>query len=297
MENNKFEKVLSILDATGTNWSTEKKQLVSVDGETTGSYGMFRSDTKAWLGTAKAQYQPMNNSTIVEHLLDATDSLNLELKKGGMFSGGSKVYYQIELPTDYIGKSNIKRYITAINSHDGSTSIALGSSNVVVVCQNTFYKAYREMEKVRHTVTASARVQLIASNLRDTITMDEKLMTTFKRMADMPMKDEIVERLVKKLFAKTETTDKLADLPTRTKNNVELFANNLETEINLEGKTIWGLFNAVTRHTNHTTAPKNEEKKSQYLMSGSGMRTNNLAYDELMQWVEENTATLHFVTK
>ena len=90
MENNKFEKVLNILDATGTNWSTEKKQLVSVLGDPTGSYGMFRSDTKAWLGTAKAQYQPMNNSTIVEHLVDATDSLNLELKKGGVFSGGSR---------------------------------------------------------------------------------------------------------------------------------------------------------------------------------------------------------------
>ena len=61
---------------------------------------------------------------------------------------------------------------------------------------------------------------------------------------------------------------------------------------------VWSLImHAFRVRMNNEWRKKNEEMKSQYLMSGSGMRTNNLAYDELMQWVEENTATLHFVTK
>lgn len=285
---NKFEKVFEILDSTGTNWSAQKINLVTECGKSTGSYGMFRSDNGLWLGTVKERYEPYQNSKLVETLVDACDSVDLNLKTGGVLKNGSKVFYQIELPSQYVGRSDVKRYITALNSHDGSTCISFGSTNTVVVCQNTFFRAYREMEKVKHTINAHDEIQMMANNLRYTLQLDNTLFDQFKRMADIELKDSMVQNLVSKLW-KVDIQKNVDSLSTRSKNQIETFANNLQTEIQLEGKTIWGLFNAVTRYTNHEAAPKDELKKNDYLMNGTGAALSNLAFDTLLKYVESNS--------
>jgi phage/plasmid-like protein (TIGR03299 family) len=291
------ERVFDILEATQTNGSVKKLPLVSaVDGLPTDSYGLFRNDNNKWLGTVKDRYEPMQNSKLLHMLVEATDMLNLDVSKGGLLSNGAKVFYQMELTDEYIGNSGVKRYITASNSHDGSTSIGFGTTNTVIICQNTFHRAHRELAKVKHTMNSGLRVKALADDLRLTLGFEQKLMEDFKRMADVPMNDEVVERLIKKLFPPVSETDKLSDLSTKTKNKLVLFADNLQTEINLEGKTIWGLFNAVTRYTNHTAAPIKDESKQNYLMNGSGYKLSNLAYNELISYVESQTAQKVFVT-
>lgn len=293
---NKFEKVFEILESTGTNWTANKINLVTPCGLTTGSYGMFRSDNGNWLGTIKERYEPYQNSKLVENLVDATSALNLELTNGGILKNGSKVFYQIELPSVYIGKSDVKRHITALNSHDGSSMISFGSTNQVVVCQNTFFKAYKEMDKVKHTITAESKVNELVRNLQTTLKLDEQLFDQFKLFADIEMNDEIVQSLVNKLW-KVDIQKNVDTISTRAKNQIETFAKNLQTEIQLEGKTIWGLFNAVTRYTNHEAAPKNEEKKNDYLMNGTGAVLSNMAFDTLLNYVEKNTAEYVLINK
>ena len=294
MENNnttQFEKVFNILESTGTNWTAEKKQLISIDGNATESFGVFRSDDGQWLGTVKDRYKPMQNATLVELLVEAAGTLDLNLTSGGIFKNGSRVFYQLGLSDEYIGKSFVKRNITALNSHDGSTSIAFGSSNTVVACSNSFFRVHREkgnMEKVKHTISAHERVREMAYNIRFAIENDVKMMETFKRMADVQLRDEMVEKLVSKLF-KVDVNKDTKDVGTRTKNNIITFADNLQTEINLEGRTIWGLFNAVTRYTNHHAAPKNDLAKSEYLMLGTGADLSNLAFNELAAYIENNS--------
>lgn len=283
------ERVFNILEATNTNWSANKLPLVSSpDKYPTGSYGIFRSDNKAWLGSVKDRYLPMQNADLLTFLLQATDMLELEVTRGGCLDGGRRIYYQIELPKEHIGKSDVKRWVTGLNHHDGSRSIAFGSSNTVVVCSNTFHRAYRELQKVRHTGNSYTIVKQLAMDLRERIEADNGLMTTFKRMADIPMRDEMVERVINKLFG-VEQDDRISELHGKRRNNIETFADSLTKEIQLEGKTVWGLFNAVTRYTNHHAAPQQDEKKESYLMVGRGAVLSNLAYDELMSYVDQNT--------
>jgi phage/plasmid-like protein (TIGR03299 family) len=283
-----FERTLDVLESTGTNFEVQKIQLQTACGKSTGSFGNFRSDNGEWLGTFKESYQVYQNHELVQLLLNSTESLNLDVTNGGSFKNGARVYYQIQLPDEYIGKSSVKRSITAINSHDGSTAIALGSTNVVVVCNNTFFKAHKELEKVKHTNSAKDRVNVMAMNLKQTIEKDILMMDNFKRMADIEMKDEMVERLIKKLF-KADLNKNQEDVSTRTKNNIATFADNLNTEIQLEGKTLWGLFNAVTRYTNHEASPKDETRKIEYLMNGTGFKLSNLAFEDCMEWIESNS--------
>lgn len=293
MEKTIQEKVFETLEQTQTNWSVSKLPLVSaVDGYATESFGIFRKDNHTWLGSVGNQYEPMQNAELLTLLIQATDLLNLPVSNGGILQEGKKVFYQIALQDEFIGRSAMKRNVTALNSHNGTSSVGFGMTNTVVICQNTFYKAFREIEKVKHTGNMLTRVKAIADEIKRVLMGEQKMIDGFKRMADMPMQDEIVERLIKKLFPQTNDKTNLSELSTRTKNNIITFSNDLQTEINLEGKTIWGLFNAVTRYTNHSL--KNDDKMNS-LMTGQGFRLSNVAYNELMAYVENNSAEYHLI--
>lgn len=280
---NKFERVFDTLEKTKTNWTVNKLPLVSApDLMPTGSYGIFRSDNNEWLGTVKHRYAAYQNHALVELLLEATDSLNLNVSKGGVLNGGRKVFYQIALPDEHVGNSGLKRYVTALNSHDGSSCIGLGSTNTVIVCQNTFFKAHREVTRIKHHTNAADRLREMAEQIRASITRDETIVTTFKRMAEVQLKDEMIRRVVDAVFK----TDGGKDISQRRKNQVTVFAGNLQTEVNTHGSNIWALFNAVTRYTNHHAAPRSADGKLDYVMNGTGQQLSNLAFNELLEYVD-----------
>jgi len=53
----------------------------------------------------------------------------------------------------------------------------------------------------------------------------------------------------------------------------------MSTEYSTHGDTAYGLFNAVTRFTNHMTTYKDIDNKRKALMFGSGARINQRAFD------------------
>jgi hypothetical protein len=164
----------------------------------------------------------------------------------------------------------------------------------VVVCTNTFYKAYKGLDKFRHTASAKERIERAMLDLRKALNLDQALMDNFKRMADIPYNDQLAERLIRKLF-EVEPMAAKDSVSTRKLNQVTAFANAIEKEVNLEGNTIWALFNAVTRYTNHIAAPKNSEDKAEYLMTGGGYRFATTGYDEIMSYIEKNMATPSYI--
>lgn len=282
------EKTFNLLEATGLNWTVNKAELFTAENIQTESYGIIRNDSSQWLGTVGKKYVPMQNWELAETIIEATEGVGLITTRGGQLSNGKKIYLQAALPDEYIGKSGVKRHITALNSHDGSTSIGFGSSSTVVVCQNTFFQAYKGLDKFRHFASASDNIKSAIADLRKAMELDQNLMDNFKRMADMEMKDEVVERVIKKIFAVDPSTQQ-KEHSSRKVNQINAFALSLNKEIQLEGKTVWGLFNGVTRYTNHIAAPDNTEKKNEFLMTGGGYKMANTAYDTIMSWILENS--------
>jgi len=285
------EKVFEILEATGLNWTVNQIPLISksedakLNNLATNSSGIFRNDNGSWLGTVSEKYTPYQNHQLAETIVMASEGFGLDVSRGGTLGGGRKVYLQTELKTEFIGKSDVKRYITALNSHNGTSSIGFGSSNTVVVCQNTFYKAYRDINKFRHTASASDRIKLAMIDLRRAIELDEKLMKNFKIMSETPLNDEIFANILKKCFD-ADKNAKTSDTSTQKVKQLQAVNTAISTELDLEGATLWGLFNGVTRYTNHYTKSKD---KQEYVMVGGGYQTNLIAYEEIMAWIESNT--------
>jgi len=291
MENtNQIDRTLDLLNATGLAWEVKKKPLYAMNeagiNVPTNSYGIFKGDKH--LGTTGERYEPFQNYQLAETIINATERLNLPKLRGGSLCDDTKIYLQAELQSDIIGKSEIKRYVTALNSHNGTSAIGFGSSNTVVVCQNTFYMAYKELTKFKHTINAESRVKDAVELLKLTLINDEMLMEDFKVMANKPLNDEIVERVIRNLF-KVDKDMKQDDVSTRKVNQLSEFGTAIHKSIEEQGSTIWALFNGVTRYTNHITAPTDSNDKLSYLMDGTGYQKNLIGFNTIMNWIKENS--------
>lgn len=284
----KQEKVFQVLEATGLNWTVNKKELVSVDGLTTESYGMFRNDNQKWLGTVGNRYEPYQNHSLVSNMVDITNEVGLDINRGGTLGDGKKVYLQAKLPEDVVGNSGIKRWLTTTNSHDGTSAITLGYSNMVIACSNTFHRASKGANRYRHTINADSNIQENVKQIKMTLANEMRLIETFKAMQATDIRDEAVDKTVRSMFSISLDANQ-DDISTRKRNQVETFSNNLVTEINTHGKTMWSLFNAVTRYTNHEQNFQSEDAKNNYLMNGGGFKLSNTAYNEIMKFVDANT--------
>jgi hypothetical protein len=223
---------------------------------------------------------------LADTIVKATASLNIDTNRGGELQGGRKVFLQAQLPDEYVGKSGVKRWVTVLNSHDGSSSISFGSTNTVVVCENTFHAAHKEGSKFRHTASSKERIDQAILDFRQTIQADEKLFKTFHIMAEKKPNEHVVKMVIDAMFGKDITKSTAQEISTRRKNQIKQFADAYDIERQLEGDTVWGLFNAVTRYTNHMASTTDRD---QFLMTGTGAQINNNSYSAIMAWLEENT--------
>lgn len=287
------EQTFELLEATGLNWTVNKLALTGPEGEATESYGLFRNDNGKWLGTVGPRYTPMQNHELASTIIDACQGVGIEAKRGGQLSGGRRVYLQAALTDEYIGKSGVKRYITALNSHDGSTAIGFGATNQVVICENTFHMAYTsgDLTKFRHTPSAKERINAAMLQLRSALAAEQQLMDNFKRMADTGLKEDMVTKVLERIIKRGFAVEGNEEISTRKRNQLVNLNGAIERELNDEGRTLWGLFNGITRYTNHIAAPKNgsEADRMEYLMSGGGYKLNAIAYEEIMGWIDAHT--------
>lgn len=281
------EKVFELLYNSKLAWTAEKHPLTAtINGQEilTDNYGIFKSTDQFHLGTCKERYHVFQNHELAETIVEASGSLNLTVKSGGMLQNGKKVFLQVELPSENIGNSGIKRYLTALNSHDGSTSIGFGTTNTVVVCRNTFFKALQQINKIRHTQSYSERIKSAIESIKTAIKGEQELIDNFKRMSDKKIDDDYVVNLVQKIM-KVEDNDN----STRKANQITKMAQDIRTDMNIHGGNLWGLFNGITRYTNHSVV--NSAKKDEYVMVGQGSKINELAYQEIMKQINSSLKT------
>jgi len=285
------EKVFELLENTGLNWTVNKNQLFDAQGKETFSYGIFKKDQE-WLGTVGPKYVPLQNWELATILIEATKNIDLEITKGGTLQNGKKIYLQACLPDEAIGNSNIKRYLTGLNAHDGTQSVAFGSTNTVVICSNTFYQAYGQLEKFRHTSSMKDRIEIAQQDFIEALNEEQGLMDAFKRMEREPLRDKAIERVLTRIFD-VKPNQNQSEISTRKKNQIEKFADSLDTSIKEQGRTIWALFNGVTRYTNHVLN-ENSENKMDSIMTGRGHYISNMSFNTIMSYIEENSVVKSF---
>lgn len=254
---------IELLLNAGLNWSVTKEPLQTASGLVTDHIAIVRDDNQAILGVHKSGYEAFQNQMMAELLLTLSQNADLPIHKAGLLGNGSKVYIQLKTDNLNLGNDQVRGFLTAVNSFDGSTSFAFGHSTLTISCMNTFFGAYRQLDaKVKHTKSMQVRIENLirASEL---IRAEElKNFELIRKMASAPITREMVAETYATMFNVNveELANKSQEISTRTMNNIHRFQTATATELTTKENTLWGLFSGVTRYTTHMLAEKEESK-------------------------------------
>lgn len=285
---------LETLQTVGLDWSVNKVQLQLPDGTPVEHYANQRADNGKVLGVFTEAYNVFQNESLVELVTSLAGEFGYKVHSGGALNGGRKVYIQLDAgDIRGIGQNEdtIKKYVTAINSFDGSTGVGFGSTGTTISCQNTFYRAYRNkgMQRVRHTETMHDRIDVARRELLGLTEQERSLYDVFFKMAAAEATPAITQALITSLtgldITKGERSLKV-DHSTRSVNIAKELIQSIARESQYKGGSLWGLMSGVTHFTTHkASAPDREGGRTEAKMFGNAGTMDAKAFDFLAELV------------
>jgi hypothetical protein len=273
-------KVNEILVAHNLDFRIEKEMLLSTSGKPTPYYGLFNSKSGECLNTVKESYTVSQNDEVVELVLNGMQGFGeLSVSKAGALNGGRKVFIQLGIDgMSLVGDERIKRYVTIIDSNDGSTGLSVGIGETVMSCSNQFFKFYKSgQSKLRHTASLTQRIKEIPYLIEQALLESLKLTETYKQFQSTPITKALADEMVKHIlgFDRLMSIKTESELSTRSLNAMDTLYNHITKETNQKGMNMFGLFSGVTSWTTHEkSAPRRENGREESMMTGTNYRTN-----------------------
>jgi|688.fasta_scaffold69161_3 hypothetical protein len=245
---------IEMLEKSGLNWKVNKEPIQTVSGILIPEkVALVRDDNQKCLGIHTDNYVPYQNEELLDLLFKISQQTGLELHTGGSFKDGQRVYFQLKSENLVLHNDVIEGFISGFNSFDGRTSLAFGNSNTTVSCQNTFYRAYRDVDtKLRHSATMKPKIEEILRKIDVLLVEEQSTFQTIQRLGNFRMTQEVRDLVIRKLFEiKREERLDSPDFSTNKLNRMSKFYVDLNGEINQKGDNLWGLFSGVTKYTTH----------------------------------------------
>lgn len=284
---NNSDAVNTLLEQFGLNWTVSKQRLMLPNEKPTPFYGIVRDDKQITFATCKEAYEPFQNSELAEMLIRLSEKTGYEIHNGGMFNSGAKLYLQLESPNKITGIGNnrdtVNGFLTGINSHDGTTSLKWGETNITISCHNTFMAAMRAIKNsARHTQSIKDKVEDAIREINGVILSERSLFDTFIKLAEIPATKNHIVQVVKSITEVDTTLTKQQlekDYTTYKLNRTGELLSAISIEMNEKGQTMWGLLSGVTNYTTHTMpVPNRDNARLESLYTGTGYSTNNAAF-------------------
>ena len=269
------DKPLSTAEAlkmSGLDWRTE--QVPVYYGEerklAEGVKANVRGDNGDILGIVSDKYKPIHNAEAFafgDALLDYGASIETALG----LNGGKRTCILFKLPDYKILDDEIANFVFIANSHNGLGALTAGSTNIRVVCKNTFDKALKganRVWKLRH-MGKNLEEQLAAASeameLNNSYTAALKLQA--EKMAAIQFTSQDFSSFLLKLFP-----DAAEDASNCVKGNIEdnraalKLAYDSPNLGNIRG-TQWGVIQAVADMAFHKVPARKTGKYQESMMS------------------------------
>lgn len=292
-----------ILKEHGLNFRINKLPLVGlhmvVDGDgdeilmqrQTEDFGLFRSDNNLCLATGfKKGYTVSQNDEIMEAILRGSKGFgDLSVAKAGSLHDGRKIYIQLEIKgISRVGKDDIKKYVTIIDSNDGSTGLSVGIGDLTMSCQNQFFRFYKAGQmKMRHSGSITAKIQELPNLITIALSEQMKLINAYKEFVKTPASTELVNQWVKGLVGmdRRESLTK-ENVTQKAINNMENLYKHIEKEMVGKGQNVWGLHSGVTSWTTHEKqAPNRNNGRLESIMTGTNYKANQVSLNMALELV------------
>ena len=286
--------IAELLTKSNLAWTVSKEPLNYADGSVSNKVGLRRSDNRDELGVHSPTYEVFQNHELAELVYELANTFDFAIERGLELNGGKKVSIQLSTGSiKRIGENadTVKKYITAINSFDGSTGVAFGFTYVVISCSNTFFHAYKGLDhRIRHSSTLRDKIEVALKGMEQMQEEEKSLYELYFKMADTPITKEIVANTIKIATGGVNIDAKMSELEkdfSKAKIRMStLLINDTATEIAQKGDTLWGLFNGVTKFTtHHSSAPSRENGREESKMFGANAQVDKKVFSYLTSLV------------
>ena len=257
------------------NWEVTKRRIcvIGADGNfqpIEGKMATVREDNDKVLGIVGDDYEVLANSDLKKLIQPLVDEQVLTVTNQGFLGHGKKVFVQAQVDQDYeVAGFKHKGLITLLNSHDGTTKVAIGPTCVRVICQNTFALAMTQLgEKFRHSSGVTEKVlssQAVINFVNEAMKHYSERVET---LAAAPCSAGKFQEFIEEVYQKD------------TKRMRESFVDQLNqlfyTGKGNEGKTMLDAFSSVTEYASNYSR-KSTSGRFLYSQFGQGARINNRA--------------------
>ena len=275
-----------ILTTHGLDFTIEKAPMVAIDkqGNQVASpyFGLINSKSNEVINTVKEGYTVSQNHDIVEMVLRGMERFGdkLTVSKAGSLNGGRKVFMQLAIDgMSKVADDIIKRYVTIIDSNDGSTSLSIGIGDLTMSCSNQFAKFYKSGDaKFRHTATLEQKLRTIPMLIENALNVSLRQVDIYRQFVSTPVSQRLAHEMVKYVLGydrEITSMDVLSDKSTRSINTMDKLYAHIEKEMAQKGQNVWGLHSGITSFTTHEmSTPKRDNGRIESTLIGNAYNMN-----------------------
>lgn len=247
-------------------------------------FGLLNTKTNEVIHSVKGSYCVSQTDEVVEMILKGIEPFGgqLNVSKAGSLNGGRKVYIQLEIEGDAkVGDDTIKKYITILDSNDGSATLSIGIGDLTMSCQNQFYRFYKNSDaKFMHSSSLSEKIKTIPSLLKIALSESMQQIQIYNKFVSTPVSKELANKLVKYVIGFDKTNVNINEHSMRSINAMNSLYSHIDKEMAQKGNNVWGLHSGITSWTTHDkSAPKRENGRIESIISGSNYNVNMKSFD------------------
>ena len=303
----------SVLKEIGLDFTVSKRPLCRIDKQVsvnelgqlathdklveTNWYATTNDSTDESLGVVGNQYNVTQNEQIMETLEEIAKDNGFTISHSGPLNGGRQCFAQLKLNESIqIGPDELVKYVVATWGHDGKHGVRIGYGNRVVSCSNQFYQFYNKAQyKLRHNSTIDESLRAIPVIMNEYKEFEDDMYKKFEEWTKVPIwTDRKIMDFRNGLWKDLLDIDKKLSIPeakekysTRKWNAAMDLQQSINTEMQVHGETLWGLFNGVTHFVNHKkSVPNRPFGRDESLIVGGGARIANKAYKMIDAFAE-----------
>lgn len=293
------DKVNSILRETKLDWKIERLPLSGIKmvgddlHEIKSSYfGLMNSKSQEIIHTVKKGYRVSQNDEIVRLALEGCREFpQLDVQKGGSINGGRRVFLQLALnEAGIVGQDTIQRYVTILDSNDGTAKLSVGIGNITASCTNQFWKFFKERNfSIGHSESLDKKMLQLPMMIEKALAKERRLIEIYNEFESTAITKDLAHSLVHELIgidrvSNLDLTDEQKKLVSAYKvNQMNSLYEHIEKEMKQKGVNLWGLHSGTTSWTSHDkTVPKRANGRIESCMIGSNYRTNEASLEFAM---------------
>jgi len=249
-------------------WDVTQEPVCLTDGTLIPDvYANIRQDTKDVLGIVRDKYRIVQNTEsfkFVDNIIENSKGIECRYETAGSLFNGKRVFMLVRLPDTNLVGDEVENYLFLSNSHDGSTGLMAGITNIRVVCNNTLQMAEQgasRIWKIRHTESLKGRQKEAEEALGLALSYNERVAQDAEKLAAQKINEE---KFFREFFKKLDLTDKSKE---KVMLSIGDIFHNKDDLQNFRG-TKWGLYNAVADYVSNAEPLRKTATGKDWKMAG-----------------------------